>query len=244
MGRVSVEFPVQVPANKQDMQFRFDGPGGDSAKGLSIDVDVEACAGGFRQGGLNVDVTRASGQDFTAAWDGNPDCGIKVIAKNSAVNAADRGAVRGIDVQARNSGTNLAWAYAANFNARNDSGKTIDGLIGVQIRIEDYGDIDTEAIGLDVNMSIENDGGSPAKSAVRIRNTDASGMTAVRDIFLISHTSTNGFTYLFNFADASGASVSLGSLTDSAAGDVACDAKIAVYFNGAAYWIPLFNTAV
>lgn len=235
---------LQFDVSADKLTFLRTGVGGDSARAMVIDVDPQAGAGGFRFGGLYVDVNRASGQDFNSSWDGNPDCGLKIVSKNSAANAQDRGAVRGIDVQARNSGTNLAWAYAANFNARNDSGKEIDSLIGVQIRIEDYGEIDTEAIGLDVNMSIENDTGSPAKSAIRIRNTDASGMTAVRDVLLISHTSTNGFTNLINFAGASGEGIASGSLKDSAAADILCDARITIVWNGTTYYLPAYDTVV
>ena len=39
------------------------------------------------------------------------------------------------------------------------------------------------------------------------------------------------------------ANTSTGTLTDSGAGDVLCDARIQVSFNGTTYWIPLFNTA-
>ena len=39
------------------------------------------------------------------------------------------------------------------------------------------------------------------------------------------------------------ANTELGTLTTSGAGDVACDARIKVQFNGTAYWIPLFDTA-
>jgi len=39
------------------------------------------------------------------------------------------------------------------------------------------------------------------------------------------------------------ANTETGTLTDSAEGNVLCDARIKVYFNGTAYWIPLFNTA-
>ena len=37
--------------------------------------------------------------------------------------------------------------------------------------------------------------------------------------------------------------LSSGSLTDSAAADVACDARIRVNIGGTSYWIPLFDTA-
>ena len=38
------------------------------------------------------------------------------------------------------------------------------------------------------------------------------------------------------------ANTSAGTLTDSGAGDVLCDAAIQVSFAGTTYWIPLFNT--
>lgn len=39
------------------------------------------------------------------------------------------------------------------------------------------------------------------------------------------------------------ANTEAGTLTDSGAADVACDARIKVQFNGTTYWIPLFDTA-
>jgi hypothetical protein len=39
------------------------------------------------------------------------------------------------------------------------------------------------------------------------------------------------------------ANTEAGTLTDSGAGDVLCDARIKISFNGTDYWIPLFNTA-
>ena len=35
---------------------------------------------------------------------------------------------------------------------------------------------------------------------------------------------------------------SAGTLTDSAAGDILCDARIQVSYNGTDYWLPLYNT--
>ncbi len=35
----------------------------------------------------------------------------------------------------------------------------------------------------------------------------------------------------------------LGTLTDSGAGNVLCDARVKVSFDGTDYWLPLFNTA-
>ena len=34
-----------------------------------------------------------------------------------------------------------------------------------------------------------------------------------------------------------------GTLTDSGAGDILCDARIKISFNGTDYWIPLYDTA-
>ena len=39
------------------------------------------------------------------------------------------------------------------------------------------------------------------------------------------------------------ANTETGTLTDSGANDVLCDARIKVSFNGTDYWIPLFDTA-
>ncbi len=48
---------------------------------------------------------------------------------------------------------------------------------------------------------------------------------------------------LMNIEDATPGFATAGSLTDSAAGDVACDARLVINWNGTPYYIPLFNTA-
>jgi hypothetical protein len=108
--------------------------GGDAVLGNQVAISAPA-GKGVRQGAENVQITRSLGADFT--WDGNPDCAIKAIARNYAANTTNQGAERGIDIQARNSGTNISWVNAANFNARNDSGKTADQLLGIGVRVED-----------------------------------------------------------------------------------------------------------
>lgn len=220
--------------------------GGDSPKGLLVDVDVLTGTSGYRQGAIQITIDRALGQEFTTGWDGNPDCGMKILANNRANNldgAAEIGGIRALDAQARNRGTNLAWVKAFEFNGRNDSGCTVDDLSVLHLRAENYGTVNDAIVALDVEMSSENDTSSPTKTAILVRNTDLSGMTAVDTILKVSHTSTNGFTYFVNFSGTSGESASTGTLTDSAAGDVLCDARIACAFNGTNYWIPLFNTA-
>lgn len=39
------------------------------------------------------------------------------------------------------------------------------------------------------------------------------------------------------------ANTSSGTLTDSGAGDILCDARIKIQFGGTAYYIPLYDTA-
>src|SRR3990167_2669147 len=90
-------------------EYNFADAGGDSPSGFRILQEVLAAAGtggtgAFRQGALNLQISRAAAQADTA-WDGNPDCGLKLIATNHATgNASGEGAVRGIDAQARNRG--------------------------------------------------------------------------------------------------------------------------------------------
>jgi len=213
--------------------------GGDPVLGTQVNLNVLA-GPGVRQGAINAQIIRALGQDFT--WDGNPDCGIKVIARNYAANASNQGAERGIDIQARNSGTYTSWINSANFNARNDSGKTTGQLQGILIRCENYGTVSTEVVGLDVNMSVENDTGSPTKDAIRVRNTDQSGMTACNSVLSVSNTSTNGFTYLFDLDGLTAANATLVSTSGTDALDFAGRLKIKMP-SGSSAWINLYSTS-
>lgn len=183
--------------------------GGDSPIGHTILMEALTAAGtggtgAFRQGALNVQMNRAADQADTA-WDGNPDTAFKVITTNRATGNADgAGAARGIDVQARNRGTNINWVNAANFNARNDSGKIAKSLWGLMIRIENYGQVDTDLVGLDINMSDEADTGGHTKHGLLIRNTDQSAQAACDAAIKVSHTSTNGFNAFAELATNAG----------------------------------------
>ena len=39
------------------------------------------------------------------------------------------------------------------------------------------------------------------------------------------------------------ANTTAGTLTDSAAGDILCDARVRISYNGTPYWFPLYDTA-
>jgi hypothetical protein len=194
-----------------------------------------------RQGTVNVSMTRPLNSNVV--WDGNPDCGLKLTSRNFAANAADTGSIRGLDISARNSGANLSWVNAASFGARNDSGRVTYSLLGTSVRLENYGTVETECVGLDVNMSIENDTGSPTKQAIRVRNTDASGMTAVGSVLQVSHTSTNGFNALVDLdGTTAGAATTIVSTTGTDATSFSGRIRI-VMPSGASGWINVYSTS-
>lgn len=184
--------------------YSFAEAGGDSARGLTV---VNACQAGtkaYRQGVLSVTLSRDAGQQDTV-WDGNPDTAVNISASVTGANAVNEGAVRGLQCQARNKGTNINWVLAANLNARNDSGKQAASLHGLDIRIENYGNVADAIVGLDINLSDENSNVDPhTKHGLLIRNTDQSGMGAVDAAIKVSHTSTNGFAAFLQAASATG----------------------------------------
>lgn len=178
--------------------------GGDSARSLYVTNACQSGTGAYRQGALAVSLTRAADQ-ADSVWDGNPDTAVNISARVTAANAASEGAVRGLQVASRNSGTDINWVLGVNVSARNDSGKQAVQVHGMDIRIENYGNVGTEIVGLDINLSDENSNTDPhTKHGLRIRNTDQSGMGAVDAAIHVSHTSTNGFDAFAQFAEATG----------------------------------------
>ncbi len=181
--------------------------GGDSPKMIELLLEPKTGTSGYRQGAINLQCDRAAAQPFTATWDGNPDCGVKIIATNRANNldgATRIGAVRALDIQARNRGTNLSWVKTMEVNARNDSGKNVSELHCLHVRAENYGNVYTDVKGLDIEISDENTTQSQERMGLHIRSTDLSGMSAVNEVLKISHTSTNGFDKLFHFGADTG----------------------------------------
>lgn len=173
------------------------GNNGSNEWGATITMDQEVLSGtkAYRQGVLQIGINRAAAQADTT-WDGNPDCAFKVIATNRATgNLAGQGGIRGMDIQGRNRGTNIGEVNSAQFNARNDSGMQAVSLYVLKLRAENYGNIGTDLVGINVELSDENSNVDPhTKHGILVRNTDASGMGAVDAAIKLSHTSTNGFT--------------------------------------------------
>ena len=216
--------------------YIFGTPSGENSRTLHI--DCEPTGAEMRRGALAIDIWRSE----SFSWAGSPDAGIKISVDSDAANASG-GAIRSIDSTARNRGADITWVHGIHAGVRNDSGSTCPELIGLSTRVENYGTMATQMVGLDVNFSCESDTGGGSKTGILVRNTDASAQTAVDEVLKISHTSTNGFTYLVNFAGATGESVSTGTLTQSGAGNVLCDARIACVWNGTPYYIALYDTA-
>jgi len=219
--------------------------GGDAPQALDINVVVLAGTSGYRQGAINVSVARAAGQEFAATWDGNADEGVKITSRNSANNldgATLIGGARALNAQARNSGTNLAWVKAIEFNGRNDSSSITDDLSVLHLRAENYGTVNTSIVGIDLEMSSENDTSSPTKDAILVRNTDASGMTAVRSVLRVTHTSTNGFTHLLSVVDTDGSdTVTIGSIPNSNPENDSEAGYISILVNATTYAIPIYD---
>lgn len=213
--------------------------GGDTTKMLDMEALPLAGPKAWRQGAIYILMDRTASEPITGAWDGNGDTGLKIQVYNYADNGPSVLGDRAVDLQARNRSTGVsAWVYTAELNARNDG--VTDAINPLHVRAENYGTVNTSILGIDIEMSSENDTSSPDKYALRIRNTDQSGMTAVAAAIDIRHTSTNGFANLFNFAAATGDTVSVGSLNDSSAGDIKCTDYITVSYNGSPRYIPLY----
>jgi hypothetical protein len=207
---------------------------------LLFDVEAVNLTKGARQGAVAIQLDRTSGYAMTA-WDGNPDCGLKIAVNNRAANGTSANGVRAFDIQARNRSTN-AWVKTMELNCRNDSGAETVSLYGLHIRCENYGTVGTDIIGLDIEMSSENDTSSPTKDAIVIRNTDASGMTAVGSVIKLSNTSTNGFTNLFDLTGLTAANSTLISTSGTEATTFAGRLRILDAAGSAAY-INLYSTS-
>ncbi len=218
--------------------------GSGTARALHVDCDPLAGTDGFRAGAIGITMDRAVGQDFAGGWDGNPDTALRIRQANRAANAVSRGAAQGLDIEGRNRDNGVvAWARGAYIAGRNDNLGQVDSLWGLFVRCENNGQINTEAIGLDVDMSIDDDTGNPTTTAIRIRSNGIVAPAVLDQVFMVSHAQANGWNNLFYFNAVTGDTVSAGTLTGSAALDIEADFRIKCSIDGTDYWIPLYNTA-
>ena len=218
--------------------YIFGVPVGENRRTLHL--DMEPTGAEMRRGAITIDIWRSD--DF--AWAGSPDAGIKISVDNAADNSDASGAIRSIDTTARNRGNDINWVHGIHAGVRNDSGSNCYEIVGFSTRVENYGVMNTQCMGIDVNLSIESDDGAGSKTGILVRNTDQSAQTAVDEVIKISHTSTNGFEHLINFAGASGESIASGSLKNSDESDIKADARIKIVWNTNTYYLPAYNTVV
>ena len=222
--------------------------GGGDSYGVHVDTDVLAGTDGFRQGAIGIAMDRAVGQDFAGGWDGNPDTGLRIRQANRAANAVSRGGAQGFDVEGRNRAAGvLASARGGYVAGRNDATGEVDFLWGLFVRCENNGQINTEAVGLDVDMSIDDDTGNPTTTAIRIRSNGIVAPAVLDQVFLISHAQANGWDNLFYFNAVTGDTVSAGDLVpahDPDVNSIGADFRIKCSVNGTDYWIPLYNGVV
>lgn len=216
--------------------YQFADAGGDGVRGLYVEQEVLSGTKAFRQGAFALYLDRGA-DEADATWDGNPDCAFKLGATNRATgNSSAEGAVRGADINARNRGLHINWVNAANMNARNDSGGTASSLTGLMIQAENYGTVNDSIVGLDVNLSDENDTGSHTLRGILVRNTDQSAQTAADSALAVSHTSTNGFDAMLEAVAATGDGVVASVNSPSGNTTHALMIKIA----GTVYYVPVY----
>ena len=225
---------IQFDVSNQKLYF-FRAPAGENDR--TFHLDLEPTGPEMRRGAISIDIWRS---EDMATWAGSPDCGIKIQLDCDTDNSDNSGAVRSIDTTARNRGADISWIHGIHAGVRNDSGSNCYELVGFSTRVENYGVMNTQCVGIDVNLSIESDDGAGTKTGILIRNTDQSAQTAADEVFKISHTSTNGFVHLINFAGASGESIESGSLNDSNDGNILSDARIKIVWNSTTYYLAAY----
>ncbi len=214
--------------------------GGAQARTLYLGTTVLGGTAGYRAGSLSIYMERDEGQEFEAAWDGNPDCGLKATVVNYGNNldgVTPIGGLRVLDVQARNRGDNLGWVKAVEINAKNDTGAhTIGSMTVVHIRAEQMGTSTGDVVGIDLEMANEGTASAEVIGMI-VRNNDLSGVHVVDHAFEVSHAgASTGFTNLFHF-DTDSVHDTIGTGTVGTQ-----NRAIKVLVNATPYYIPLYTT--
>ena len=112
---------------------------GDSDRAINLDVEPRSTTAGIRQGAIYVGMNRTASYPW-ATWDGNPDCGMKMAVYNRSVSAT-LGAVRGLDITARNRDSgSLSWINGGQVTAENSTGSGgVVNVIGFEIHSKNNG---------------------------------------------------------------------------------------------------------
>lgn len=200
---------------------------------LKIAAATNALTAGLRQGVVSISSDRTVA---LTAWDGNPDCGLKMSIYNSAQNGAS-GGTRGIDMTIRNnSGSSTeSWINGISCTAENKTGAgTIATSSAAQFNMKNNGVVSTSNYG--VIIQDQSQGTNPAATAMLRFTTggDNPASGAVPAVINIAAKDTAGFTNLINAESATLDCAVVGGSQGAVAG------YFKVVVNGTSYKIP-FN---
>lgn len=183
----------------------------DSDRLLYLTSEPRNLTAGCRQGTLAISVNRPADYAMTS-WDGNPDCGLKMQVSNRAANTTSRGAVRGIDLNARNrSSGSITWINGVYITAENSTGCTIADVTGAEIHAKNNGTASGSVKVLRVYDESQSSTGT--NYAISIDCTNNSPFAREFCVHINSGASsswTNGITFdgnitnTFDFADTDG----------------------------------------
>ena len=133
---------------------------------------------GVRQGVANIGIYRAS-TDVLATWDGNKDIALKINAYNSANNVLN-GGVEGLEILARNTGTNahlsLIKGMACTAENKTGTGVTAVSMLTAEFSLKNNGIVTTSMYGL--QLVDESQGTNPATGVAMLRFTSGAAACA------------------------------------------------------------------
>ncbi|MBU1621849.1 MAG: hypothetical protein KJ604_20530 [Gammaproteobacteria bacterium] len=137
-GALAAEYMMWDNSASQ-LQINTTPASGDSSRALYIVQSPISTTSGIRQGAVYIYSNRTASYAW-ATWDGNPDCGIKAQIYNRSVSAAN-GAVRGIDILARNRDSgSCSWLNGGYFCAENSTGSGgVVNVIGLETHAKNNG---------------------------------------------------------------------------------------------------------
>ena len=154
---------------------------------------------GVRQGVLNVGINRAS-TDVLATWDGNKDIAMKINAYNYANNTTN-GGVEGLEILARNTGTNahvsLIKGMACTAENKTGSGVTAVSMLSGELSLKNNGIVTTSMTCL--QLTDESQGTNPATGVAMLRFTTGAASAAGGQspaVINIAAKNTSGFPFL------------------------------------------------
>lgn len=170
-----------------------------------IEAYTSEVAAGVRQGLLNVNITRASTNALTS-WDGNKDIAAKINAYNYAANGTN-GAVEGLEILARNTGTGATCSLVKGLNitAENKTGAgTVQTMQSAMITMKNNGVVATSNYGLEIQDESQGTNPSatyPLRISTSTINPASGALTAAINL---ATKNTAGFSHAFYFENGSG----------------------------------------